>query len=519
MRKKFLTLLVFLMAFSLMIPVFADNFVADGDGLTPVERNSLNLGTITAGSGKTGAVLLAISRHGSETGTNTFKNGTSISISFLSSDDAYLNVSMSDSNISTPSTWTTAGNGTITSDTAYSTVTLSTTASVGTHRATLTYRATGLNVDGNSINRDATVIVDYSISAPADSTAPVLTLPENMTIEATSPDGAVVTYLPTAIDGVDGARIVTCNPESGSTFALGTTTVYCSASDTSGNTATGSFTVTIVDTTVPVFTALPSAKTVEATAVNTPKADVDFGTVTAFDIFGATLTNDAPATFPMGTTTVTWTATDGNGLTSTAEQMITIVDTTVPVFTFVPATKQIKATAINTPVTTAELGTAIATDIFGVTVTNNAPATFPIGKTTVTWTATDGNGLTSTSTQDVIVTYNFTGFFQPVDMNGVVNTVKAGSAIPIKFSLHGNMGLNIFAAEYPSIVTADFSTSQISADIETILTAGNSNLSYDPIADQYIYVWKTDRAWTGLGKQLTIKLIDGTYCTANFKFK
>jgi hypothetical protein len=79
--------------------------------------------------------------------------------------------------------------------------------------------------------------------------------------------------------------------------------------------------------------------------------------------------------------------------------------------------------------------------------------------------------------------------------------------------------LNIFAAEYPSIVTADFSTSQISADIETILTAGNSNLSYDPIADQYIYVWKTDRAWTGLGKQLTIKLIDGTYCTANFKFK
>ncbi|MGH9879731.1 MAG: HYR domain-containing protein, partial [Nitrososphaerales archaeon] len=84
-----------------------------------------------------------------------------------------------------------------------------------------------------------------------DTTPPALTLPSSMTVEATSASGRIVTFTATATDLVDGSRPVTCTPSSGSTFPITTTTVNCSASDTRGNTRTGSFTVTVQDTTLP----------------------------------------------------------------------------------------------------------------------------------------------------------------------------------------------------------------------------------------------------------------------------
>jgi len=127
---------------------------------------------------------------------------------------------------------------------------------------------------------------------------------------------------------------------------------------------------------------------------------VTLGTATATDIFGATVTNDAPANgFPLGTTTVTYTATDGNGLQTTGTQTVTVSDTTAPVLT-VPANVSIEANAV---LSTVAIGTATATDIFALTVTSDAPATYPLGTTVVTWTATDVNGNVSTGTQNVTV--------------------------------------------------------------------------------------------------------------------
>lgn len=82
---------------------------------------------------------------------------------------------------------------------------------------------------------------------------PTLHLPSNMTAEATSPSGAVVTYSATADSG-GVATDVTCSPASGFTFPLGLTTVSCSSADARGNKATGSFTVTVQDTTPPLVT-------------------------------------------------------------------------------------------------------------------------------------------------------------------------------------------------------------------------------------------------------------------------
>jgi hypothetical protein len=79
----------------------------------------------------------------------------------------------------------------------------------------------------------------------ADITAPILTVPADMTVAATSPVGAVVTFTMTVTDTIDPNPTVLCTPPSGSTFPLGTTTVTCIASDASGNSAEDSFEIVI----------------------------------------------------------------------------------------------------------------------------------------------------------------------------------------------------------------------------------------------------------------------------------
>ena len=88
-------------------------------------------------------------------------------------------------------------------------------------------------------------------SSPPDTTPPVLSLPDDITVEATDPSGAVVTYAASAMDDVDGSITPTCTPASGSTFPVGTTTVQCSATDGAGNTASGAFKVTVSYTAPP----------------------------------------------------------------------------------------------------------------------------------------------------------------------------------------------------------------------------------------------------------------------------
>ncbi|MCX6720409.1 MAG: DUF5011 domain-containing protein [Candidatus Staskawiczbacteria bacterium] len=164
----------------------------------------------------------------------------------------------------------------------------------------------------------------YSI----DTKAPVLTLPSNITVEATGPSSAVVTWEASATDLDPANPTVTCAQSSGSTFYLGSEGVNCSATDTAGNTATGGFSVTVQDTTPPVLTA-PADQTFEATGSIDSYSLV---LATATDIADASVDIDSnPTSFPLGTTLVTWTATDDSGNTATATSNVTIVDTTAPI--------------------------------------------------------------------------------------------------------------------------------------------------------------------------------------------
>jgi hypothetical protein len=162
---------------------------------------------------------------------------------------------------------------------------------------------------------------------------PALTLPNDLVEEATSPSGAVVTFVASSADGTP----VSCLPASGSTFPLGPTSVACSATNASG-TSTGSFSVTVVDTTPPVITA-PSIVEVEATSAAGALATY---VVTAHDLVdGDVAVSCAPLSgsqFPFGPTDVVCSATDSRFNGDVIAFQVIVQDTTAPTVTTISAT-------------------------------------------------------------------------------------------------------------------------------------------------------------------------------------
>lgn len=155
--------------------------------------------------------------------------------------------------------------------------------------------------------------------------APVLTLPNDVTAEATSAAGAAVSYTVTATEN----GVIACTPPSGSTFALGTTTVVCTATNAGGS-SSGSFNVTVEDTTGPVLIA-PAPITAEATGAG--GAVVTYAASATDAVDGAVAVTCVPAsgsTFPLGVTLGQCVASDSRGNESAASFSVTVLDTTAP---------------------------------------------------------------------------------------------------------------------------------------------------------------------------------------------
>ena len=130
--------------------------------------------------------------------------------------------------------------------------------------ATGTYKV-GMTASGNRAGGGTLSIPDsYNVlvNCPAN-TAPTVSVPGTVNVQATSSAGATVTYTASANDAQDGSLTPTCAPASGSTFHLGSTNVTCNATDSGGLTGSASFSVIVIDTTAPVL-ALPADLTEEA---------------------------------------------------------------------------------------------------------------------------------------------------------------------------------------------------------------------------------------------------------------
>ncbi|HEX5149450.1 MAG TPA: ExeM/NucH family extracellular endonuclease [Candidatus Limnocylindrales bacterium] len=114
--------------------------------------------------------------------------------------------------------------------------------------------------------------------------------------------------------------------------------------------------------------------------------------------------------------------------------------------------------------------------------------------------------------------FGFDGFLSPVDNPPVVNTVKAGQAVPVKFTLSGDLGLEVlFGTPTATAYTCD--TGVPTDEVESTTTSGGSGLSFDPATGIYTYTWKTDKAWSGECRTFTLTLDDGTYRSADFLFR
>jgi predicted metallo-beta-lactamase superfamily hydrolase len=241
-----------------------------------------------------------------------------------------------------------------------------------------------------------------------DTTAPVVNVPSDIATTTTSPSGKSVSFSASASDNVDGSLGVSCSPASGATFAVGTTTVTCSATDGHSNTGSASFhvTVTLVDTTPPAVN-VPS--NISTTTTSPSGKNVSFSASASDNVDGSVGVSCSPAsgsTFAVGTTTVTCTATDAHSNTGSASFRVTVtlVDTTAPVVS-VPSDI---ATTTTSPSGKSVSFSASASDnldgSLGASCSPASGATFAVGTTTVTCSATDGHGNTGSASFHVTVT-------------------------------------------------------------------------------------------------------------------
>jgi hypothetical protein len=314
-----------------------------------------------------------------------------------------------------------------------------------------------------------------------DNAAPEITIPGGDNAELiVAPDdanGGIVNYLGknvwadpeaeiTVTDNIFAEEypfpMLSCEPASGTQFALGSTTVTCTATDAgpcspiggvcqedtnsphgSWNVTTASFTVIVQDLAAPTFDDavdgfLPDIGPVEATATNTPVTlpppalddDID-DTPTA--------TSDAPdpAEFPLGTTEIVWTATDFTGNESTAKQRVIVQDATAPVVTVsFPGgssqdTDSLGGKAVNFDVDIDDIfpdaSSVTCETAPGVPVTSGD--NFPVGDTTVTCMAADTSGNIGSGSATVTVLFKYSSSGISGKTSG-----KTGSSFPLEWA-------------------------------------------------------------------------------------
>jgi len=224
-----------------------------------------------------------------------------------------------------------------------------------------------------------------------------------------------------------------------------------------------------------------------------------------------------------GENTITYFATDHAGNAEEPETFVVGIDKTGPevnIATPADGAEYLLGETLPAEYTCSDSGSGLDSCV-GTVPDGESIDTVSVGQKTFTVRASDkvDNNTSESSTYSVV--YDFDGFFSPVDNPDVLNRVRAGSAIPVKFSLGGDQGLDIFAeadgSSFPRSGSMPCGSTDPVDTVEQTVTANSSGLTYDPATDLYTYVWKTQRNWTGC-RQLVVKLADGKEYRANFEF-
>lgn len=263
---------------------------------------------------------------------------------------------------------------------------------VGTNTITLTVT----DGSGNSSTCDATVTVtddeDPSIICPATA---------NISTDAELCTSSADIGTPTTDDN---CGVATVEVDNAGPYSVGTTTVTWTVTDDNGNTATCSQDVVVTDDEDPTITCPPTANISTDAGLCTSSADI--GTPTTNDNCGlATVEVDNTGPYSVGTTTVTWTVTDANGNTSTCSQDVVVTDDENPTILGCPTDIDVTpASSDCSPEVTWNIPQADDNCSATLSSTHNSGDSFPVGTTTVTYTATDASGNTFSCSFDVTIT-------------------------------------------------------------------------------------------------------------------
>jgi hypothetical protein len=259
------------------------------------------------------------------------------------------------------------------------------------------------NDPAGNITTETFVVTVLDVEAPV-----ISNMPADMTLSASSSScSAVATWAaPTVSDLCTATTLVSTSP-SGASFPLGTSTVTYTATDAYGNSASASFNITVIDDTGPSIVGVPSNMNL-GTDAGVCSATAIWSQPTAFDACSAPSLSASHASgdsFPLGSTTVTFTATDAAGNVSSASFTITVSDDEAPAISGLPAsmTTGVDAGLCGAAVSWSAPSASDNCNVASFTSTSAPGDSFPVGTTTVTYTATDDAGNSTSGSFDVTV--------------------------------------------------------------------------------------------------------------------
>ncbi|MDX6484469.1 MAG: hypothetical protein QOE95_2240, partial [Gaiellaceae bacterium] len=322
----------------------------------------------------------------------------------------------------------------------------------------------------------------------------------------------------------EGATVLGTGATLNTSLPFGPHTITLKVTDPSGDFSEDTVNINIVDTTDPMITAPPNVSVntgPSASSCGAFVSDATLGTATASDGCSASVTitrTGVPAgnNFPVGTTIVTYTANDGHGHTKNAQQVVTVTDNTPPVIT-TPANIVVNAPP-NSCSVNVNPGTATATDNCpGVTVSGvrsdsqplNAP--YPVGATTITWTANDTHGNSASGTQTVKV-----NDVTPPTIVLTTNAISLGSPNHSYQTLSiANLVASVSDGCDPSVDINDVVISQATSDeLEDAAGGGDGNTSNDIVIapDCKSLQLRAERMGGGDGRvyKVTVKVKDSS---------
>jgi hypothetical protein len=429
-------------------------------------------------------------------------------------------------------------NGCNASDATPATVTLGVPAGVTASATTLTFSACNafqqvtfsssvvgdhnINVSGVSggvgaYNNQANWTLHVSAPPPPPNTAPSVSV-SGVTDGATYEIGSVPTTSCDVTDAEDGNSTAAAVITGTLSHGLGVQTATCDYTDDGGLAAdTATATYTIVDTGNPTIG--------HSLSPSSPDGDNGWYRQDVTVAFTCADAGGSGIASCVGDTTlgegedqsVTGTATDWAGNTASDTVSDIDIDKTPPGVSLVGGPGASYYFGDDPAAPTCDASDALS-GLASCVVTGGGTS---VGAHSYTATATDMAGNTATATLNyTVLAWTVNGFYAPVDMGDVWNTVKGGSTVPLKFELFSGPTELTSTAAVSSFTTKKVSctTGTGSEDAIELVTTGGTSLRYDSTAGQFVQNWKTP---TGAGScyAATMTSDDGSHITALFKIK